>query len=205
ELRNFEALSALWFPHLKLPEGAFANGRFSTIDNTANLSLLIPKIQQGSLNIHRLIVDESTHSGALSIFLTADRISVSDSLYVNNVNLSNTLVNDSLHTNLKLADVTAGNQLDFNGLVRFEKGKPVKMQVLPSTLILNHEPWEIDRNALFYLADGRLDVENLHIANGEQVAQLTGSVSGNRNDRALLTFEHFNLTTFNSATLPSGI
>ena len=205
ELKNTDAMSALWFPQLKLPEGAFANGHFSTADNIANMSLLIPKITQGALNIHRLIVDESTHSDALSLFLTADRISLSDSLYVNNVNLSNTLVNDSLYTNLKLADVTAGNQLDFNGLVSFEKDKPVKLQILPSTLILNHEPWALDENTLVYWDDGRINVQNLTISNNDQVAELTGVISGNQEDRAFLTFQHFNLSTFNSATIPSGI
>lgn len=204
ELKNIKAVTALWLPKLMLPEGAFANGHFSTTDTLANINLLIPKLTHGAVDIDRLIVDESTHSGALRLFLTADRISVSDSLYVNNVNLSNTLANDSLYTNLKLADVTAGNQLDFNGLVSFERGQPIKMRVLPSTLILNHEPWKLDENTLFYLDNGRLNVQGLKIANHNQVARLEGFISGDQNDKTLLTFQNFNLATFNSATLPSG-
>src|SRR5690606_29128464 len=132
----------------------------------------------------------SAHSGALRLFLTADRISVSDSLYVNNVNLSNTLANDSLHTNLKLADVTAGNQLDFNGLISFEKGKPIKMGVLPSTLILNHEPWEHDKNTSFLLDGDRFSIQDLEISNNKQVARLEGFNSKKPNDKTLVTFQN---------------
>jgi len=205
ELKNVEAVTALWLPKLTLAEGATMNGHFSTADNTADINLLVPKLSHGLLQVDRLIVDESTHSGALRLFLTADRMRISDSLYVNNVNLSNTLSNDSLHTNLKLADVTAGNQLDFNGLVNFEKDKPIKMQVLPSTVILNHERWQLNEQAAFYLADGRLNVRDVEISNQEQVAKFEGFISGNRDDRSLLTFRNFDLTTFNSATLPAGI
>lgn len=205
EIKNIEAITALWLPKLVLPEGAFVNGHFSTADNAANINLLVPKLSHGALTVDRLIVDESTHFGALRLFLTADRVSISDSLYVNNVNLSNTLVNDSLYTNLKLADVTAGNQLDFNGLVSFEKENPIKMGVLPSTLILNHESWKLDERTLLYLDNGRLHVQGLEISNNEQVARLEGFISGNREDKALLTFQNFNLATFNSAILPSGV
>jgi Uncharacterized protein conserved in bacteria len=205
ELKKAAPVTALWLPKLMLPKGAFANGHFSTADNVANINLLVPKLSHGTLVIDRLIVDESAHSGALRLFLTADRISVSDSLYVNNVNLSNTLANDSLHTNLKLADVTAGNQLDFNGLISFEKGKPIKMGVLPSTLILNHEPWELDKNTSFLLDGDRFSIQDLEISNNKQVARLEGFISKKPNDKTLVTFQNFNLATFNSAMLPSGV
>lgn len=205
EVKNIEPVTALWLPKLTLPNGAFANGHFSTADTIANINLLVPKLSHGTIDIDRLIVDESTHSGALRLFLTADRISISDSLYVKNVNLSNTLANDSLHTNLKLADVTAGNQLDFNGLIRFERGQPIEMSVLPSTLILNHEPWQLDENTLFYLDSGRLNIRSLNISNNKQVARLEGFISRNQDDKMLLTFQNFNLATFNSAMLPSGV
>src|SRR5690606_23898391 len=179
ELKNVEPIMALWFPKLMLPAGAFVNGHFSTAESTANINLLVPRLSHGALAIDRLIVDESTHSGAMRLFLTADRISMADSLYVNNVNLSHTLANDTLHTNLKLADVTAGNQLDFNGLVHFEKDQPIEMRVLPSTLILNHESWKLDENTVLYLEDDRLGIRDLEISNNDQVANLEGLISGN--------------------------
>jgi len=204
-LKNVEAVTALWAPKLLLPEGASMNGHFSTANNIANINLLVPKLSHDAIVVDRLIIDESTHSGALRLFLTADRISISDSLYINNVNLSHTLANDSLYTNLKLADVTAGNQLDFNGLVSFEKDRPIKMRVLPSTLVLNHEFWQLDEKALFYLDNGKLEVQGLNISNNRQVARLEGLISNSADDKALLTFQNFNLAAFNSATSPSGV
>lgn len=204
-LKKPDPVTALWAPRLTLQEGVTATGYFSAPDNTSNVNILVPKLSYGALTLDRLIIDGSAHSGALRAFVTADRIGVADSLYVNNVNLSNTLANDSLHTNLKIADVTEGNQLDFNGWVSFERNQPIQMRVLPSTLVLNHERWELDENAMFYLDEGKLRINGLKISNNRQIARLEGTVSGDREDKALLTFDNFNLATFNSATAPAGI
>src|SRR5690606_3967500 len=75
----------------------------------------------------------------------------------------------------------------------------------PSTLVLNHEFWKLDEKTLLYLEGGRLDIRGLEISNNDQVAKLEGFISENREDKVLFTFQNFNLATFNSATLPSGV
>src|SRR5690606_25056822 len=52
---------------------------------------------------------------------------------------------------------------------------------------------------------GKLRINGLKISNNRQIARLEGTVSGDREDKALLTFDNFNLATFNSATAPAGI
>ncbi len=204
-LKNVDAITALLAPKLALPEGASMNAHFSTAAGVANFNLLAPRLSYANIDIDRLIVDESANSGALRLFATADRISIADSLYVNNVNLSNVLANDSLHMNLKLSDASSSNRLDFNGLIGFEKDKPIKMQVLPSTLVLAHEYWQLDENALFYLDEGKVEIQGFEITNNHQIARLEGVISNDPDDRASLTFRNFDLAAFNSVTQPSGV
>ncbi|WP_177181111.1 translocation/assembly module TamB domain-containing protein [Parapedobacter koreensis] len=204
-LKNFAPLAALFMPRLTLPEDVSMNAHFSTADTLSYFNLLVPQLSYGNVKVKRLIVDESTRDGALRLSVTADRMSLTDSLYVNNINLSNVILNDSLHFNLKLADVTANNQLDLNGLVNFEKNALLQMQLLPSSLILNKESWQLDENARLYFNEGRLTVQGLEISNNHQVVQLEGNISPDADDNAALTFKNFNLNTLNSITLPSGI
>lgn len=205
EIKNFRPVAALLSPKLILHDGALLNARFSSAHQTANFNFIVPKLSYGQINVDRLIVDESSNEDALRLFVTADRISAADSLYINNVNLSNVLARDSLHFNLKLSDVTASNQLDLNGLMSFEKGVPAKIHLLPSALILNNEPWQLDEDALFYVSDGKFEIRGLEISNNKQVAQLEGIISESIDDKISLTFKNFNLSIFNPITLPTAI
>lgn len=205
ELKDIQPLATLFTTKLLLPDGATINGHFSTTDHIATFNMLVPKVSYGAITADRLIVDEWTSDDGLRLFLTADRISVSDSLYVNNVNLANVMANDSLHFNLKLSDLTASNQLDMNGLVRFEPDAPISMQVLPSSLMINREPWHLNEKATLYLNNGRLDVRGVEISNDRQVARVNGLLSADPDDKVSLAFENFNLSNLNPLMLSSGI
>ncbi len=205
QLKRFSPIAAIFAPKLELPEGALMNGRFSTATNMANFNVLIPQLTHGNIHIDRLIVDETANGSILRLFVTADRISLTDSLYIDNVNMANLLANDSLHFNLKLSDVTASNQLDLNGLVNFAKGEPAKFSVLPSSVVLNRDPWQLHEQTLVYISDGKVTVKGLELSNHEQIVQLDGTISSDENDHALLTFKNFGLSALNAATQPSGI
>lgn len=204
-LRKFEPIAALIAPKLILPSGASLNARFSTADSAAIVNFLVPELSYGNISVTRLIVDESTMGDALRLMVTADRVSAADSLYINNFNLSNVMARDSLHFNLKLSDVTAGNQLDLNGLARFHKTEPIAINLLPSSLILNHEPWQFGGNAAGFINDGKFTAYDFQIANNEQVMQLSGTFSTDATDNVSLTFKNFKLSTFNSITQPAGV
>src|SRR5690606_34415445 len=95
-LKNTEPLTALIIPQLSLPEGATMQARFSSADRLANMNILIPQISYGNIHAARLIMDETAFGDTLRLAITSDRISIDDSLYIDNVNLSNTLSYDSL-------------------------------------------------------------------------------------------------------------
>ncbi len=205
ELTDSKPLTALFTDKLLLPHGAILNGHFSTSTDIATFNLLAPQITYGAITVNRLIVDQWTADDGLRLFLTADRISVTDSLYINNVNLANVMANDSLHINLKLSDLTASNQLDMNGVVRFQPDAPVRMHLLPSSLVLNREPWQLTEKAAFYLDKGKIGVQGLEISNDRQVARVAGSLSDDPDDKVSLSFENFDLSALNPLMLSSGI
>src|SRR5690606_20839144 len=131
--------------------------------------------------------------------------SATDSLYVNNINLSNVMVGDSLHVNLKLSDVTSSNQLDLNGMVNFERGSPTRIRLLPSALTLNNEPWQLDERAVAYVSSGEVNLQGVEISNKGQIARLEGFISKASDRNMVFTFKNFNLATFNPLTAASSI
>src|SRR5690606_13620837 len=192
-------------PPLTVSDCALMNARCSAADRTANITLIVPKLSYGMIDVNRLIVDESANEDALRLLVTADRISATDSLDIDNVNLSNVMAGDSLHFNLKLSDITASNQLDLNGLVNFDRGSPTRIRMLPSALVLNSEPWRLDNNATAYVNSGEIDIRGFEISNQGQVARLEGLISATRDRDLTFTFKNFNLATFNPLVASSSI
>lgn len=205
QLKDAAPITALVAPQLTVSDGALMNARFSSADRTANINLIVPKLSYGMIDVNRLIVDESANEDALRLLVTADRISATDSLYIDNVNLSNVMAGDSLHFNLKLSDITASNQLDLNGLVNFDRGSPTRIRMLPSALVLNSEPWRLDNNATAYVNSGEIDIRGFEISNQGQVARLEGLISATRDRDLTFTFKNFNLATFNPLLASSSI
>src|SRR5690606_4364624 len=123
-LKDFTPISPFVAPNLGISNGAILSGYFSSAAGIANFNALIPAVHYGNIRIDQLIVDETTNNEALRLLVTADRMSLTDSLYIDNVNITNTLANDSLYFNLKLAHTEASNRIDLNGLVHFTTDQP---------------------------------------------------------------------------------
>ena len=102
KIKYFEPLSILFAPKLKIPEQANFNGKFVSDSNTANLNGFIKLIQYNKIKVNNLIIDESTSADAMNIFITSDRVDITDSLYIKNVNIANIFCHDPLQDTLKI-------------------------------------------------------------------------------------------------------
>ncbi len=204
-LKRFEPVALLFVPGLKIAREASMTGRFSKEDHTANLSAYAPVVEIRGIRIHEFILDETTGHESLNLFMTADRVDFTDSLYVKNVNFSNILSRDSARFNLKLSDIDATNQLDLNGLVEFGQGEAARLSLLPSFIQINHEEWKLEEKVRFDFARGVTRINGFELARGQQVARLNGIISADGNDRFDIGFSNFQFGTFSALTRPLGI
>jgi len=217
-IKYFDPISMLFIPELKVPESANFNGKFVSSENIANLNGFIKLIQYRKIKINDLIIDESTSDNAMNLFITSDRIDISDSLYIKNVNIANILKNDSLSLNIKLSDKNAINQLDLNSLVEFktEGEERIRLSVLPSDVIINKEIWKIQEKVSFSFDEGRekdqafslfrrTKISGFELFKDNQMLTIDGIISKNPEDKLLIGFNTFKLTTFNALTKPKGI
>lgn len=217
-IKHFEPISMIFMPALKIPEQASFNGKFVSAENIANLNGFVKLIQFNNVKINNLIIDESTSADAMNVFITSDRIDITDSLYIKNVNIANILKNDSLSLNIKLSDKNATNQLDLNSLIEFrEQGADkIRLSVLPSDVIINREVWKIQEKVTFSFDEGRepganfnlfrrTKITGFELFRDNQMLTIDGIISKDPKDELLIGFNKFKLTTFNSLTKPLGI
>ncbi|NEU09856.1 translocation/assembly module TamB [Flavihumibacter sp. R14] len=207
DLKYFEPISLLFFPQIKIPEGASMTGLFNSVENVANLNGFAKLITYNNIKINNFILDQTTTPKALSVFITSDRIDITDSLYIQNINIANILKNDSLSLNIKLSDKSAVNQLDLNGLVEFRTvaDSAAMLSLLPSDVIINREVWRIQEKVRLGFDKGKVIVKDFELFRDNQLLTVNGVISKDPADELLVGFNKFKLTTFNPVTKPLGI
>ncbi len=205
KLKRSEPLLLLFAPFITIPDTMFVNGKFSTVDSTANLNAYIPMVEVGKIKVTDIIVDGVAMDESLNLTVTADQLNITDSLYVKNINIANILSDDSLRFNMKLSDVDAKNQLDLNGLVEFNEKEAAILSLLPSNVIINREDWKLEEKVNFDFHGGNIHVNDFELANGEQHVKIDGLISKDEEDVLNVSFDKFNLVTLAGIMNPLGI
>ncbi|WP_423147643.1 translocation/assembly module TamB domain-containing protein [Rubrolithibacter danxiaensis] len=205
ELKYFDPLSTLFFPHLKLPQGALMNGKFTSDQNSATFNAFAKLAEYKGVKVNNIIIDETTTDKALNIFISSDRVDITDSLYIKNVNIANVLKNDSLNLNIKLSDKNATNQLDLNGLVQFKRDSSALFSILPSDVIINRETWKIQEQVRIGFDAGKTTIKDFELSHNEQILTIDGIISQDPKEKLNVKFDKFNLQTFNPLTKGEGI
>jgi hypothetical protein len=204
-LKNTDPLIAIFKPDLKIPDQGTFLGQFNSADKTATLNAYIKTIQLGKIVFHDFIIDENTTNEYLGLNISLSKINITDSLFIKNITVTNSLKKDSLNFNIKLSDKNAVNQLDLYGLVNFGRDTAAKLQILPSDVMLEHKDWQIPEKARIKFLDGKTQVSGFELSNGLQKVKIDGFISDNPDDLLRLTFEKFSMATLNQLTRPAGI
>ncbi|WP_407425854.1 translocation/assembly module TamB domain-containing protein [Arcticibacter sp.] len=204
-IKDFAPVAMLVLPDLKIPLGAVFYGRFNSVDSIAALNGSSELIEYKKIKVNNFIIDESAARRALNLFMTADRIDITDSLYIKNVNFANILYNDSLSLNIKLSDKDATNQLDLNGLIEFGTDTLAKLSLLPSDFIINREVWRVPEQVKLQFDNNKIFVQSFELLRNEQLLTIDGVISDQPQDKLNIDFKNFTLVTFNALTRAAGV
>ncbi|WP_270090855.1 translocation/assembly module TamB domain-containing protein [Sphingobacterium sp. SYP-B4668] len=203
-IKSFAPIASFLDPNLTLEDGATLNANFSSEKYTAQFQAYSPTIKYSGIKVTNLIIEENANQESLALMVTADKLNLSDSLYIDNINLTNILSNDSLHFNIKLSEQARPNFMDLNGNILFAHNKPAYIHFFPSTLQINHEEWNINQDALARISKGKLYFDNLKLSQGEQEVIVDGVMS-DQDDRIKFAFNNFGLSSLDGFTKPLGI
>src|SRR5690606_1715580 len=160
-LKDFTPFALLFIPDLEIPDEVIMTGKFSSVNGVSSLNGFVPTGIYKGVTIQNLIFDQTANERFLNLFITSDRVSFTDSLFINNVNIANILRNDSLRFNIKMSDLDETNQLDLNGLVEFSQESSSRLSLLPSDIIINSEDWRIQEKVKFDFEEGKTLINGL--------------------------------------------
>jgi len=204
-IKRFAPIAELVAPGLVLDNNAILIGNFDSRNNVATLNGFISKLSYKGIVANNIILDENTTSKQIQASITSDRVDLSDSVFIKNVNIVNILRNDSLALNIKLSNADDANQLDLNGLVEFSADTTAKISILPSNLKINNEDWSIQEKVKISFNNGKTEITNFDLSNGKQLLTVDGMLSEDPSDLLLVGFSDFNLKTLNPFMKTFGI
>ena len=205
DVKEFTPIALLFLPGLEIPKNFYLSGRFSSVDRINSLNGYIEELKYKGMVARDIIIDQTAEKESLDLFVTSDRLDVTDSLRIHNINISNVLKQDSLSFNVKLSNPDDPNQLDLNGLIEFNAQGAARLSLLPSDVILNYNDWRLQEKVRFDFEEDKTLLNGFELSNGNQVIRMDGVISNSESDMLNLNFEHFSLETFNALTRTLGI
>ena len=204
-IKKFEPIAELVAPGLEIEDQAILIGNFDSPNNIATLNGFVKRLKYKGVIVNNIIIDENTSTNQLQATLTSDRVDLNDSLYIKNVNISNILRNDSLTLNVKLSNADDANQLDLNGLIEFANDTTAKVSILPSILKINSEDWKIQEKVRISFHNGKTEITNFDLSNGNQLLTIDGILSSDPADLLAIGFKDFDLKTMNPFVKTLGV
>lgn len=204
-IKDFAPLAPFIDPKLSVDDGLTVSGYFSTQDSLANFNLTAPHLRYGNIYMENVLVDESANRDTLMLLASIDRISLTDSIYVENTQLINKLANDILHFSVTSGQDTALNKLDLNGNIRFTTDKPALVAFEPSTVQIEGAFWQLHPRSSISIHDGGIQVHSLSFAQQDQYLGFEGHVSNRVEDQLTILFKRFNISTLNPFLVGSGV
>ena len=204
-IKSFKPIATFFRKDIALDSGATFNAKFESEKQTANFNFYAPEFKYNGIRLTHLIVDQNANLKNMELQTSIDQINFTDSTYIKNVNISNTLANDSLQFNIKMSELEASNSLDLNGVIRFAHAKPAYINFYPSNILINKEQWHVNNDAQLKISKGKWYFEKLTLSHDQQKVHIDGILSNEITDQINLKFQDFNLTSLNGITKPYGI
>ena len=205
DLKNMDALTSIFLPTLSIPERGSFNGKFNSDSGLVSLSGFVKTIKYDNIVYRNLIIDQNTLPKSLEAIISLDKVNFSDSVFIQNVIIQNTLRNDSLSFNVKLSDKSATNQLDLYGLVEFGRDTTAKLSILPSDILIDNQVWKVQDKARIKFDNNKTKIEGFALSNNNQLVAINGIISKNPDDLLNVEIENLNLKSLSKLTQGTGI
>ncbi len=194
-IKNFEPLSALFITDLKVSENTHFSGTYNSKTNALFSSVSSQMIEYTGISLMKSDFDIETFSKTIYLTVNSDRISYSDSLFIENFIGNAVVYKDNMNFSLfwdnkVISSVTSG---DIKGNVVFSDTTGLKVELAPSNFTLANKQWQIFEGNSFQMGDSSIVVNNLHFSRGDQEILIHGAASRSESEQLRLTFTNFDL------------
>lgn len=179
-------------------------GTYNDEDNFVAMGLSCPAVYINGRRLEDLQISVDNNDDTLFISGKAPRFWLSDTIEVKNLKLKTYISNNTVSYQTGFGKSFSPDQ-DFailRGQVNIHSKNSISAGLQESSLQINGETWNISKNNLVKIDTSAISFSDFEISNDRQKLQLSGTLSENKSDTLISSFENFNLSNFDILLQP---
>jgi len=201
QLKNSEAITAIFLPELFLAENTLVSGNFNSDSERILLNCHSSLIKYKENTLKNWKFEGKTSDKQLLMSTQSERLGFSDSLGINNFSIRSILYNDSLRYHL-IWDNTSHtiNKGNIIGYFDFFDLHKIKHWIQQSDIYYQDSIWTVNNDNYLLIDSNGLFCNNVVFSNMSQVFSLNGRFSTRSKEGLHLEFINFNLSNLDIIT-----
>lgn len=204
--KNANEVIKIFLPQLKVAPNTEFNGSFNSSNSKLLLTGVSPEIKFNKLAVKDFEINATTDKNFITSDANCYKLYLSDSLWINDVQLSSQIKHDSIYFQAQIQNIKGSpNHARLNGLLAFSSGKDILLRILPSEIVVENKVWEINSKNLVDIDTTSYSVNNFELTSGSQKIKINGKLSDNSNDKLNVSLSNVNLNNFDQLLKPINL
>ncbi|MEI6816127.1 MAG: translocation/assembly module TamB domain-containing protein [Bacteroidota bacterium] len=196
-LKNANEITKIFLPQLKIAPYTSFNGSFNSTNGKLLLTGVSPSIKYNKIAVKDFEINATTNNNTIAVDANTYKFYLNDSLWINDVQVSCQLREDTLTFQTLLQNVkNAPNHARLNGFVALDNPNKIVAKILPSEIVIENNPWIINSKNLITIDSSSIAVSDFSLVNAKQKIVINGKLSDKSNDKMNVKFSNFELSNF---------
>jgi hypothetical protein len=169
---------SFFIPKLSVDEGAI-EGSIDTEQKKFSIKGRVPNATYNKVKINNSVFLATSQNKGFNFGFKDDFIAIKDSMKIRNSRITGVFLNDSLLFNIKLSEVDTTYNVNLKGVFTSDSATVGKIVLLPSTIIINKQKWNIQNDNFLRFSREKFTAKNIEIVHQNQkIALLNTNIQG---------------------------
>ena len=195
-LKDTDVLSGLFIPWLGFSPDSRLELAFNSVRNDFSFSGRSDEFTLAGNRFTDWDLEAGRFGNALLLNMSARKLFISDSLFVDHVDLQGTLALNAflMDSRWDSGDRKSQNHGHLAVQANFPGKRHAVVRVLPSYAMVNDSLWQVNTGNEIHIDSARVEVNNLMVYNNQQMILIDGVFSPEPEDRMRITFREFDFS-----------
>jgi hypothetical protein len=206
DLKNTEILSYLFVPELEVSDSAMFQGNYSSVNDEIYLRGRLEEVKFKTVQIENLQIEAENPGKDFQLGFFADRINLTDSIFLQSFDIRSFTFNDSLGVVVKWNNESKlKNEGFIQGIASFPKNQEVSFRLKESQIAIAGLDWTVEPSNLLKIDTTAFAFTSFKFYSELQSIGVNGKISRDPNAKLKVNLKNFDLSNFNVVTQPKGL
>lgn len=197
ELHNSAMLSKVLFRKIAMSDNTVIEGDYNAQSHMLTINGNSPFINAYGTEINKFNFNVKAKEQVLDLFVDAEEIAPSDSMYINNFNIAGVLEKDTALTEISWDNQTASkNHGNFILNTIFNGYSNVKGNFIDSYFSVSDTLWTVKPGGFIEVDTNLVEVKGFSVASATQSILIDGKLNQDAKNQIDVLLQNFNLVTF---------